>query len=260
MDDLADAHRRDPHAALRIDRQSVRPTRGHFGKDAPVLDAALVGDVVDPHCASGGIRVIEMFSIGAETEAIADLDSVPQFHRAAGWIDAEQAPRYRLVVAERIEVDGTGVNAAVIVGREIVHADRLAFPRGEQIAALAGLLIPMNQAAAGEHEPAALVEDHSADALALGNQRFDVASRIAPVNAAVGDVAEIQPAEIVDTRRLEQAVAAREHFEFHRSDPPPAGLPRSGVRLRGSAHARNSSSPYQSGKIDVDRLAVGAGP
>ncbi len=74
----------------------------------------------------------------------------------------------------------------------------------------------MNQGAAGEHESAALVEVHPANAFALGDQRFDIAARIAPVDAAVGNVGEIEPAEIVDTRRFEQAVATREHLEFHR--------------------------------------------
>ena len=35
---------------------------------------------------------------------------------------------YRLVIAQRIKVDGAGVDAAVVVACEIVHADRLAFP------------------------------------------------------------------------------------------------------------------------------------
>jgi len=112
--------------------------------------------------------MVQMFSVGTEAEAVADLDPVPQLHRAAGRIDAKQAARNRFVVAERIEVDGAGENAAVIVAREIVHADRLAFPGGEQVAALAGLLVPMNQGAAGEHEPAALIEVHAADPLRLG--------------------------------------------------------------------------------------------
>src|ERR1700722_13586955 len=166
-----------------------------------------------------------MFSVGAESEAVADLDAVPQLHRAAGRIDAEQAAGNRLVVAQRIEVDRAGIDAPVSVACEIVHADRLPFPRGEQVAAFAGLLVPMNQSAAREHEPAALVEVHPADAFALRNQRFDIASRIAPVDSAVGNVAEIEAAEIVDTRRFEQAIATREHLEFHRSNPPSARLP-----------------------------------
>src|SRR6266436_6292956 len=137
-----------------------------------------------------------MFSVGAEAEAVADLNSVPQFHRTARRIDPEQAAGNRLVVAQRIEVDSAGEDAAVIVGREIVHADRLAFPGGEQIAALAGFLVPMNQGAPGEHESAASVEVHPADALAFGDQRFDVAARIAPVDAAVGNIAEVEAAEI----------------------------------------------------------------
>src|ERR1700732_3733835 len=110
-----------------------------------------------------------MFSVGAESETVADLDTVPQLHRAAGRIDAEQAAGNRLVVAWRIEVDGAGVDAAVIVACEIVHADRLTFPRGEQVAAFAGLLVPMNQGAAREHESAALIEVHPANAFALRN-------------------------------------------------------------------------------------------
>src|SRR5271156_3983518 len=171
-----------------------------------------------------------MFSVGAESEAVTDLDAVPQLHRAAGRIDAEQAAGDRLVIAQRIEVDRAGIDAAVIVAGEIVHADRLAFPRSEQVAAFASLLVPMNQGAASEHESAALVEVHPANALALRNQRLDVASRIAPVDAAVGNVAEIETAEVVDARRLEQAIASREHLEFHRSNPPSARLPRFAAR------------------------------
>src|SRR5882757_2030269 len=104
-----------------------------------------------------------MFAIRAQAEAVADFDTVPQLHGAARRIDAEQAARNRLVVAERIEVDRPGVNAAVIVSRQIVHADGLAFPRGKQVPALASLLVPMDQAAAGKHESAAGVEDHSTD-------------------------------------------------------------------------------------------------
>src|SRR5208283_1605605 len=100
------------------------------------------------------------------------------------------------------------------------------FPRGEQVAALAGLLIPVYQPAPGEHQTAALIEDHSADALAFRNQRFDVAPGVSPVNTAVGNVAEIKAPEVIDPWRFEQAVAAREHLEFHRCDPPPARLPR----------------------------------
>src|SRR5580704_11609319 len=170
-----------------------------------------------------------MLAIGAEAEPVADLDPVPQLYSAAGRIDAEEAARNRLVVAQRIEIDGAGVNAAMIVAREIVHADRLAFPRGEQIAALAGL-IPMNQRASSEHESAARVEVHAADALAFGDQRFDVAAGIAPVDAAVGNIGEVKTAEVVHTRRFEQAVAAREHLEFHRCDPPPARLTRFAAR------------------------------
>src|ERR1700675_1815435 len=124
-----------------------------------------------------------MFSVGTESETVADFDAVPQLHWAARRIDAEQAAGNRLVVAQRIEVDGAGIDAAVIIACEIVHADRLAFPRSEQVAAFAGLLVPMNQGAAREHEPAALVEVHPADAFTLRNQRFDIASRIAPVDA-----------------------------------------------------------------------------
>src|SRR5579864_4036905 len=126
-----------------------------------------------------------MFTIRTQPETVADFDPVPQLHRASRRIDAKQASGNRLVVAERIEIDRSGVNAAVIVGREIVHADRLAFPRRKQIAALAQFLIPMNQSAAGEHESAAGVEDHSADALSLRNQRLDVAAGIPPINSAV---------------------------------------------------------------------------
>src|SRR5271156_2420027 len=129
-----------------------------------------------------------MLAIRAEAESVADLDAVPQLHSAPGRIDAKQAAGNRLVVAERIEVNGAGVNAAVIIAGEIVHADRLAFPRGEQVAALAGLLVPMNQRATGEHESAARVEVHAADALAFRYQRLDIAAGIAPVDAAVGNV------------------------------------------------------------------------
>src|ERR1700687_1144623 len=167
-----------------------------------------------------------MLAIRAQPETIADFDTVPQLHRAARRIDAEQAARNRLVVAERIEVDGSGVNAAVVVGREIVHADRLAFPRSKQIPALARFLIPMNQAAAGEHESAAAVEDHSTDALSFGDQRFDVAAGISPINSAVGNVAEVEPVALVNAWRFKQPIAAREHLEFHRSKPPAARLPR----------------------------------
>src|ERR1035437_4477422 len=174
--------------------------------------------------------MIQVFSVGAETEPVADLDAVPQLHRAAGRVDAEQAARNRLVAAQRIEVDGSGVNAVVIVGGKIVHADGLASPSDEQLAAFAGLLIPVDQATAGKKEAAAGVENHSSDAIALGDQRFDVAAGIAPVNAAVGNVTEVETAEIIDGRRFEQAVAAREHLKFHRPDPPPARLPRFAVR------------------------------
>src|SRR5260370_20800812 len=131
-----------------------------------------------------------MFAIRAQSETITDFDTVPQLHGAARRIDAKQAAWNRLVIAERIEVDSSGVYAAVRVGGEIVHADGLAFPCGEQIAALARLLVPMNQAAAGEHESAAGVEDHPADALSFRDERFDIAAGISPVNSAVGNVGE----------------------------------------------------------------------
>src|SRR5258707_6131465 len=93
-----------------------------------------------------------MFAIRAQAETVADFDTVPQLHGTARRINAEQAARNRLVVAERIEVDASGVNAAMIVSRKIVHADRLGFPCSKQIPAFAGFLIPMNQPAAREHE------------------------------------------------------------------------------------------------------------
>src|SRR5579859_8055806 len=170
MHDLADAHCRNPHAALCVDRQSVRHSLGHLREDAPVLDPALVRDVVNPDRARVGIRMVQMFSVGTETETVADLDAVPKFYRTAGRIDAKQAARNRLVVAEWVEVYRARENAAVIVGGEVVHADRLAFPGSKQVAALAGLLVPMNQRAAGEHEPTAAVKVHPADALAFGDQ------------------------------------------------------------------------------------------
>ena len=74
----------------------------------------------------------------------------------------------------------------------------------------------MNQAAAGEHETAAGVEDHSADALSFRDQRLDVAAGISPINSAVGNVAEVEPVALVNARRFQQAIAAREHLEFHR--------------------------------------------
>src|SRR5258708_3304968 len=158
-----------------------------------------------------------MFAIRAQSETVADFDTVPQLHRAARRIDAKQAAWNRLVIAERIEVDSSGVYAAVRVGGEIVHADGFAFPCGEQIAALARLLAPMNQAAAGEHEPAAAIEDHPADALSFRDERFDIAAAISPGNSAVRNVGEVEPVALVNAWRFQQTIAAREHLEFHRS-------------------------------------------
>src|SRR5262249_17256582 len=119
--------------------------------------------------------------------------------------------------AQRIEIERPSVNAALVVDGEVVQThERLAFPLHEQVAALPRGFIEQDQPAAGAYDSSALIEHHAANPLALGDDGIDRAVRIAPINAAVGDVAEIEAALLIDTRRFEQAIAAAKSLEFHR--------------------------------------------
>ena len=104
----------------------------------------------------------------------------------------------------------------MIISRHVIELERLAFPMGHNIASAPGSFVPGEDAPlATKDQSAALIEDHTADMLALGDDRFDFAVRTAPSNAPEYHVRKIEPVLFINSRAFQQPISRPQKFQFH---------------------------------------------
>src|SRR5713101_3120309 len=97
--DLARPHCRNEKPSLRVDREAVRPSLGHFRKNAPILDGPVWLHVIHPHRLCRRVSMVQMLAVRAEAEPVRHFDPLPKLRCGPVRVDAKQTTRYRLLVA-----------------------------------------------------------------------------------------------------------------------------------------------------------------
>src|SRR4051794_13909484 len=116
----------DPDGTIDCDLETIRnAARPHGGEGAPVVDGAIVTNVVDADELAPGVGMIEQPTVGRKAEAVRQHDAVGDPANLAIQVDDIEVARLHLLTFEDGKGDRAHVDAPGAVGRQIVESDRI---------------------------------------------------------------------------------------------------------------------------------------